>query len=185
MTYQAYLDTIKEKTGLSVEDFQRLADERGLLRPGVRAGEVVNWLKSDYGLGHGHAMAIYGTLRAIDAPKLTDQDRVDKHFSGKRSAWIPVYDKLLKQVQRFGADVSTQGGNSYISLLRNGKKFGIVKVSAERLDVGIKLKGAEANERLSRAGSWNSMVTHRVIVTSAAQVDRELIAWLRDAYAKA
>ena len=110
MSYQAYLDTIKEKTGLSVGDFQKLADERGLLRPGVKAGEVVTWLKTDHGLGHGHAMAMYGTLRAIDAPKVTDQDRVDKHFSGKRSAWIPAYNKLLKQVQKFGTDVSTQVG---------------------------------------------------------------------------
>ncbi len=185
MTYQAYLDTIEVRTGLSVEDFQKLADERGLLRPGVKAGHVVNWLKTDYGLGHGHAMAMYGSLRAIDAPKLTDQDRVDRYFSGKRSAWRPVYDKLLKQVHQFGSDVSTQATNSYISLLRSGKKFGIVKVSAGRLDVGIKLKGTDASERLTNAGSWNSMVTHRVMVTSAVQIDGELVSWLREGYAKA
>jgi len=185
MTYEAYLDTIKERTGLSVEDFQKLADEHGLLRPGVKAGEVVNWLKTDYGLGHGHAMAMYGTLRAIDAPKLSAQDRVDQHFSGKRATWRPAYDKLLKQVRKFGTDVSTQAGNSYINLLRNGKKFGIVKVSAERLDIGIKLKGTEPNERLIIAGRWNSMVTHRVMITSTAEIDRELVAWLREAYAKA
>jgi hypothetical protein len=185
MTYEAYLDTIKEKTGLSVEDFQKLADKRGLLRPGVKAGEVVSWLKADYGLGHGHAMAMYGTLRAIDAPKLSAQDRVDQYFSGKRATWRPAYDKLLKQIQKFGTDVSTQAGNSYINLLRNGKKFGIVKVSADRFDVGIKLRGAEANERLTNAGTWNSMVTHRVMVTGAAEIDRELIAWLRGAYAMA
>jgi hypothetical protein len=185
MTYQAYLDTIKEKTGLSVKDFQKLADERGLLRQGVKAGEVVNWLKTDYGLGHGHAMAMYGTLRAIDAPKATDQDRIDKHFSGKRSAWLPVFNKLMKQVQKFGADVSTQAGNSYISLLRSGKKFAIVKVSGERFDVGIKLKGTDANERLTNAGTWNAMVTHRVMVANAAQIDRELVSWLREAYSKA
>src|ERR1700722_1677352 len=141
MTYQAYLDTVREKTGLSVEDFKRLADEQGLLRPGVEAGEVLRWLKTDYGLGHGHAMAIYGTLRATEAPNLSDGDHVNQHFHGKRSAWRPVYDRLLEEVEKFGVDVSTHAGRSYISLLRNGMKFGIVKVSAERLDLGIKLKG--------------------------------------------
>jgi hypothetical protein len=29
------------------------------------------------------------------------------------------------------------------------------------------------------------MVTHRVVVTGAAEIDRELVAWLREAYAKA
>lgn len=130
-------------------------------------------------------MAMYGTLRAIDAPKVTEQDRIDQHFSGKRAAWRPAYDKLVKQVQKFGADVSTHAGNSYINLLRNDKKFGIVKVSAERLNVGIKLKGTEPTERLTNAGKWDAMVTHWVMVTGAAQIDRELIAWLREAYAKA
>jgi len=36
--------------------------------------------------------------------------------------------------------------------------------------------------RVEPSGSWNSMVTHRVRVTDPAQVDAELIGWLRAAY---
>jgi hypothetical protein len=185
MTYQAYLDSVKEKTGLSPDDFRALAEERGLLRPGVKAGEVVNWLKADYDLGHGHAMAVYGTIRAVNAPKLTADDVIGKHFAGKRSVWRPTYDKLTGQAQKFGDDVTVQAGNSYISLLRNAKKFAIVKVSAERLDVGIKLKGTQPDGRLTAAGSWNSMVTHRVSLTEPQELDHELLTWLRAAYAAA
>jgi hypothetical protein len=185
MSYQAYLDSIKKNTGLSPEDFHALAEKQGLLRPGVKAGQVVGWLKSDYGLGHGHAMAMYGTIRSFDAPKLSDDDRVDKHFSGKRSQWRPTYNKILTQVKKFGSDIDIRVGNSYLSLMRNGKKFAIVQVTADRLDIGLKLKGTKAEGRLATAGTWNSMVTHRVTITSAAQVDRELVAWLREAYAKA
>lgn len=28
----------------------------------VKAGEILNWLKADFGLGHGHAMSIYAWL---------------------------------------------------------------------------------------------------------------------------
>jgi hypothetical protein len=68
MTFQAYLDNIKAKTGKGVHDFQQLADEkgftqRGTLKEGVKAGEIVKWLKEDFGLGHGHAMAIYAVLK--------------------------------------------------------------------------------------------------------------------------
>jgi predicted transport protein len=185
MSYQAYLDSVEKQTGLTPDDFRVRAEAKGLLRPGVKAGEVVGWLKADYGLGHGHAMAVYGTIRAVDAPKLSAQDLIDKHFTGRRSGWRPTYDKLIAQVQRFGDDVTAQAGNSYISLLREGKKFAIVKVSAERLDIGIKLKGTEPSARLASAGKWNSMVTHRVSLTNATDLDREIVAWLRDAYAKA
>jgi hypothetical protein len=63
MTFQAYIDNIKTKTGKTPEDFRELAEKRGLLAPGVKAGEIVAWLKQDFELGHGHAMAIYATFK--------------------------------------------------------------------------------------------------------------------------
>lgn len=64
MSFQAYLDNIQKKTGKSPEDFQKLAEKRGLLekgsiKPGVKAGQIVAWLKEEHELGHGHAMSIY------------------------------------------------------------------------------------------------------------------------------
>jgi hypothetical protein len=63
MSFQAYIDNIKEKTGKSPADFKKLAEKKGLLKPGVKAGEIVKWLKEDFDLGHGHAMAIYATFK--------------------------------------------------------------------------------------------------------------------------
>jgi len=63
MSFQAYLDNIKAKTGKTPADFKRLAEKKGLLEPGTKAGEIVAWLKGDFGLGHGHAMAIYAVLK--------------------------------------------------------------------------------------------------------------------------
>jgi Domain of unknown function (DUF4287) len=65
MTFQAYLDNIEAKTGKTPADFKRLAKEKGLLEPGVKAGQIVAWLKKDFDLGHGHAMAIYAVLRPL------------------------------------------------------------------------------------------------------------------------
>ena len=63
MSFQAYIDNIKAKTGKTPEDFKKLAEKKGLLMPGVKAGEIVAWLKKDFELGHGHAMAIYATFK--------------------------------------------------------------------------------------------------------------------------
>ena len=64
MSFQAYLDNIKAKTGKSPDDFKKLGEKKGLLKngkivDGVKAGDIVQWLKADFELGHGHAMAIY------------------------------------------------------------------------------------------------------------------------------
>lgn len=63
MSFQAYLDNIKAKTGKSADDFKKLAEKKGLLKPGTKAGEIVAWLAKDFDLGHGHAMAIYAYLK--------------------------------------------------------------------------------------------------------------------------
>jgi hypothetical protein len=62
MSFQAYLDNIQAKTGKTPADFKKLAEKKGLLKPGVKAGQIVAWLKEDFDLGHGHAMAIYALL---------------------------------------------------------------------------------------------------------------------------
>lgn len=58
MSFQAYLDTIEAKTGLTPRQFVALAHERGLDAPGTKAGDILAWLKDDYDLGRGHGMAL-------------------------------------------------------------------------------------------------------------------------------
>ncbi len=65
---QAYFENIKKKTGKIPEDFRGIAItkgyfENGVLRPTVKAGEVIAWLKQDFDLGHGHSLAIYHTFK--------------------------------------------------------------------------------------------------------------------------
>ena len=69
MSFQAYIDNIKAKTGKTPEDFKKLAEKKGLLKSGVKAMEVVNWLKKDFNLGHGHAMAIYAVFKGMKQAK--------------------------------------------------------------------------------------------------------------------
>lgn len=70
MSFQAYLDNIEEKTGLTPRQLIELAAQRGLSGESVKAGAVIDWLKDDYGLGRGHAMAIVHIIKrgaTIDA----------------------------------------------------------------------------------------------------------------------
>jgi hypothetical protein len=70
MSFQAYLKNIQVKTGKGPKEFRKLAEKKGFtkngeLKPDVKAGDVVKWLKEDFDLGHGHAMAIYAFLKGI------------------------------------------------------------------------------------------------------------------------
>lgn len=63
MSFQAYLDNIQAKTGVSAEEFLKRAEAKGFAEPGVKATPIVNWLQAEYGLGRGHAMAIVKYIR--------------------------------------------------------------------------------------------------------------------------
>ena len=70
MSFQAYLDTIKAKTGKGPGEFKKLAEKKGFLKKGklaagVKAGEIVQWLKDDFELGHGHAMALFALFKGV------------------------------------------------------------------------------------------------------------------------
>ena len=58
MSFQSYLDNIEEKTGLTPRQFIALAHAKGFDDPATKAGAIVDWLKADYDLGRGHAMAL-------------------------------------------------------------------------------------------------------------------------------
>ena len=62
MSFQAYLDNIETKTGKIPNEFLALAKEKGF-GPDTKSGEIVSWLKEDFGLGHGHAMALVYVIK--------------------------------------------------------------------------------------------------------------------------
>jgi Domain of unknown function (DUF4287) len=71
MSFQAYLDNIQKKTGKSPEQLTKLAIQKGFLDKGgklkadVKAGEIILWLKEEFELGHGHAMAIFAYFKGM------------------------------------------------------------------------------------------------------------------------
>ena len=177
--FQSYLNNIQAKTGKTPDDFRALAAEKGL----VKNGEIVNWLKIDYGLGHGHANAIAHLIMSTDETKTGPDDQIAAHFAGKKAVWREPYDALAARTLAFGGDVEIAPAKSYINLVRGVRKFGIVQVSAaDRMDIGIKRKGVAPTERFEAAGSWNALVTHRVRISDPAQIDAEVLAWLKLAY---
>ena len=63
MSFQAYLDNIEHKTGKTPAEFIALAKEKGFDQPGTKAGEIIGWLKEEYGLGRGHAMSLVHVIQ--------------------------------------------------------------------------------------------------------------------------
>lgn len=182
MSFQAYLDNIKSKTGKGPDEFKKLAQKKGLFKEDVKAGEIVAWLKKDFDLGHGHAMAIYTVLKGSREKKVSREKKITNHFARNRSVWRPLFDSVIGELRSCGEDIVLAPSDNYISILRGQRKIAIVQVMVGHLDIGIKLKGVPPNNRFQPARSWNSMMTHRVRIADKNNLDKELFNWLRSAY---
>jgi len=175
---QSMLRNLEDKTGNTLKHWLGVVKATGL----DKHGAIVKMLKGDHGMTHGYANLVASEfLHGAATGGGGDDDLVETQYSGKE-ALRPIYDGLAAAVRDFGDDVELAPKKAYVSL-RRAKQFGLVQPSTKtRVDVGINLKGAPAGDRLEASGSFNAMVSHRVRVGDAAEVDDELIGWLRDAY---
>ncbi len=172
----------EKNTGKPLEAWIDIARKAKL----AKHGEIVKMLKEKHGMGHGYANLVAQRVLAGDcALRPAATTCVEAQYAGKKAPLRPLYDQLAKAVGKFGADVELAPKKTYVSL-RRSKQFALVQPStADRLDVGINLKGAAPGGRLEASGSFNAMVSHRVRVTGSKDIDAELLGWLRAAYDQA
>ncbi len=145
-------------------------------------GEMLAHLKSQLGLSHGYANFVALKVQEIrnGGPQTAD-DLVAGQYRGRESLF-PIYERLLEEAKKLGPDVDVSPKKGSVSL-RRSKQFALIEPATKtRIDLGLNLKGAAGTDRLRAVGG---MCTHKVAVGSIADVDDELLGWLRDAYSRA
>ncbi len=176
----AMIANMKEKTGKTLEQWKKIAAPKKDEKHGV----IVKWLKEEHGMTHGFANLVSHEVRQSAAASFDDADLVAAQYSGKKADLRPIYDALVSAINKFGKDVELAPKKAYVSLRRN-KQFGLIQPStATRVDLGLNLKGVEPTGRLEASGSFNAMVSHRVRLEKKSDVDKEVVAWLKQAYEK-
>lgn len=174
------VQSLPATTGRSMEQWLSLTSKSGK----TKHGELVSWLKTEHGVTHGYANLIAHYTLKSDAGSIIAEggDLVAEMFAGDRAAMRPIFDSIMKHIAGFGGDVQEAPKKGYLSLRRTTQFATLHPSTKTRFDVGLKLKGVAPAGRLEAAGSWNAMMTHRVRVASATEVDAELVGWLRRAY---
>ncbi len=171
------IDNMPEKTGKSLEEWKTILKEKGF----AKHGEAMKFLKGEHGVTHGFANTIVHLSKENND---TADDLVTTQYKDKEDL-IPVYKKLLSVVEKFGKDVIVTPKKTSVSIIRK-KQFALIKPATKtRIDLGLKIKDKPTTDRLENSGPFGSMCTHRVRLSTAKEVDKELIDWLKEAYEKA
>jgi len=168
---------IATRTGQPFESWVAQARASGL----EKHGELVAWLKAEHGFGHGDANLVALTARRPDdAP--AGGDLVDAIYAGPKAALRPFHDAVIAEVRAYGEDVELAPKQTYVAL-RRAKQFGTVgPASGGRLEIGLNLKGVDADGRLE---ATTGMCTHRIRLSGPQEFDDTVRGWLREAYERA
>ena len=180
---ETQLTNIEKKTGKSRAALKAaVAQYNKTMGGAAKHGEIRDWLKETYGLGHGDANTLaHVALQANGAAAAHGAgDPLDDIYSGKKAHLRPIHDKLMAAIEDLGPfEIAPKKG--YVSLRRK-KQFAMLGPKTnERFELGLNLKDELNSPRLIKQAP-GGMCQYIAPMTGPADVTKDVLAALRKAY---
>ncbi len=175
------IENLEKNTGKSLDQWISIVHKQGF----QKHGEILNFLKSDYGFTHGFANLVAHKSLKSDAGSAEDTaDLITKQYKGKEH-FFPVYQRLKSEIENFGKDIEFAPKNSYVSIRRKKQFAMLIPATKTRFEIGINLKGHPAEGILEMDTKTNGMCSHKIQLEDFDQLGPEVIGWLKKAYENA
>ena len=137
-----------------------------------------------------HPYSVHPGLRRMGTPADAEQylkeapGYVEAMYSGKKAGLRPIYDALLQLAFALGNDVTVSPGKTIIPFYRHHVFAQVKPTTQTRVDLGLCLRGVKPTGRLVSTGgeTKGDRITHRIGLSSVAEIDGEVRDWLKQAY---
>ena len=119
---QTQIANIEKTTGKKLDQWITIVNKSGL----GKHGELVNFLKEKHGFTHGNANVIVHFAKQSHAGAVGNEtDWIAEQYNGKEAlkSW---YNKIMSEINKFGADIEIAPKKAYVSLRRK-KQFAIIQ----------------------------------------------------------
>lgn len=176
----AMVRNLEKQTGKSLAEWVSVAQQCTLTGFKPR----VDWLKQNHGLGHGYAQLVVREADKAAAPaERPEPDLLEDQFSGAKAALFPIYERLQEVITGLGPEVSVGVRKTMVGFSM-GRQFACTHPStAKRLDLSLALPEYAPTERLKEAKATAMGRINRVVgLNSVAEIDDEVIGWIKAAY---
>lgn len=179
---ETQMRNIQTKTGRSLDELAAMIRRSGF----SKHGEIRDLFHREMGLGYGDANALTHAIlqsdgtRAAQTKNLSGEGVLDTIYTGSKATMRPIHEKIMTQVLQFGEfEILPKMG--YISLRRRRQFAMIGPATNTRFEVGLNAKGLESGRRLLEQLP-GGMCNYKVKLADVAEVDSQLIGWMRQAY---
>lgn len=174
---ETQLRNIEAKTGKTLDQLRKLVAASGF----SKVGEQRSHLMQTLGLGYGdaNALALHASKKATP-PAATSADPLDTLYSGNKAGLRTLHDKLAAAIDKLGPHEKSPK-KSYVSLRRKRQFAMLGPATKDALELGLNAKALPPSARLKTMPPA-SMCNYTVRVSSASEIDAELMEWARTAY---
>lgn len=177
------LNNIQAKTGRTIAELHAELARSGA----AKHGEKRSWLMAQFKLGYGDANTVVHfigkplpTLGAAPEPAAPSGDVLDAIYAGKKAALRPLHAALMAEITRLG-EFEIAPKKAYLSL-RRSKQFAMVgPATTSEIEIGLNCKTLTEHPRLKLLPP-GQMCQATTRISAAAQIDAELLGWLRAAF---
>jgi hypothetical protein len=187
---QKWVAELPEKTSRSLEQWIKHVRREGPPEEKDRR----TWLKETHGFGTNAAwwIADYASRPGDSASADYDPDAylaaaekyVAAMFAGPKAALVPIYEKLLEMGKALGDDVRICPCETIVPFYRRHVFAQVKPATRTRIDFGFALGDTKATGRLIDTGGFakKDRISHRIPLSSPADIDDEVQRWLETAY---
>ena len=169
------LRNIESKTGKTLAQFRASIAQSGL----AKHSEVRAMLIERFGLGYGDANTLAHAAQA-EPVAAAASDSLDAIYAGNKAALRGVHEAVMAKIAAFG-EFEIAPKKTYVSLRRK-KQFAMLgPATAAQIELGLNAKNLAPDARL-RAMPPGGMCQYAVRLSSPAEIDARLLAWVRAAF---
>lgn len=148
-------------------------------------GEIIKFLKEDHSFTHGFANFVALKARGADAGSAENKDTlIEKQYKGKE-LFLPVYNKLIKEILKLGKDIEIAPKNNYVSLRRKKQFATLQPATKTRFEIGLNLKGSEPGGIVESVTSSSAMCSHKINISDEKDITKEVLKWIGVSYQNA
>lgn len=187
---QTHLANIEQRTGKSLAEMKAIIASSGLIKHGQIRDMLKRQLEMSFGdanaitslyLREWEAQAAAAAAEAAGAPSPAGPtDPLDAIYVGGKAHMRPIHERIRAAVDAMG-EYETAPKKGYVSLRRRRQFAMVGPATNTRLEVSLNMKGVPGGDRLEEQAP-GGMCSHKVRLTSVAEVDDELIGWIRQAF---
>lgn len=174
-----FIDTAKEKTGKSLQDWLSLVKQSGI----EKRNDILEWLKKGHGLNHLQAQFITEIFLNNGAPVYIDTTALLENQFAKCPAMRSLFNSLSEKIISAFQGTQLIPKKTYLSFTAV-REFAAVNVKPNEIRLGLDLGEAPFSEAVQKSKLTGPMprISHMLVITEIEQLDENAMALLTQSY---